>query len=174
MKPSENSGEGYTGAELAAWLQRVVGILHATGLAHALGGGCAVLLYGRRARTRDVDFFVVASPDAWQALPDTLAPTGLLVERKAAWHYRLWDAPKYADLILAEVPAQVEAVQAAVLRNLAGVDVRVMPPEHLVALKVLAGRPRDRRDVGEIVDEVPDLDPATIARLLAPFEVPWP
>ena len=98
---------------MAAWLQRVVGILADTGLAHALGGGGAVMLYGRRSRTRDIDFFVVASPDAWEALPMTLAAAGLRVERKAAWHYRLWDEPKYADLILAEVPVQVEAVTAA-------------------------------------------------------------
>lgn len=165
---------GFTKDDLAEWLARIMGFLRAAGPSFALVGGASVLLYGRRARTRDVDVLVVTTDEVWADLDQLALAHGLRPERKGPWHWRLWSEPMYADLLRAEVPLQVEAVLAAKLHDFAGIAVPVAPPEHVVALKVVAGRPGDLRDVGEIAERVPDLDRQEVRRLLAPFDLDWP
>ena len=165
---------GYSAVELASWLPDVIRVLNETGTPFALAGGGAVLVYGRRPRTRDLDFFVDVDAPAWQALATAFRAHGFRVESKSSWQQRVWAAPYYADILLAEVDLQREAVHAARPHALAGVETRVVPPEHLIALKVVAGRPRDQLDVEDLRLNVPDLDHGKIAELLAPFDLAWP
>ncbi len=131
------------------------------------------MLYGRRARTRAIDFIVLArGPDvAQRALAEDL-----IVEEKSEWHLRVWSADRahYADLVDANDPLLEEGVRRARVAQLAGVDVPVVPAEVLVALKVIAGRPRDLRDIEDIYEHTANLDRDAIERLLAPFGLDAP
>jgi len=164
-----SSASGYTGLELAEWLEEITFVLREASIPFALIGGASVMLYGQRSRTRDVDFLVELQENGWLELDLRLTAAGLRVEPKGPWHQRVWRDRMYADLILAEVPLQTEAIVCARVHVLAGVQLPVAPPEYIVALKCLAGRPQDLRDVAEIREGVTDLDEALVARLLAPF-----
>ena len=141
---------------------------------YALMGGGAVMLHGRRARTRDVDFIVALDEPQFDALLARAVERGLQAERKSSWHMRVRrDGAVYADVVLADAPILVDAVQSAVPRSFCGTMVPVISAEHLIALKVLAGRPRDLRDVADIVETQPALNVAKVQRLLADFDVEW-
>ena len=165
---------GCDAAELAPWLAEAEARLAQAGCAHVLIGGAVVQLYGLRARTRDVDFLVKASPDEFDRLPERLSDPVLRIQRKAPWHLRMWRGEQYADLILAEMEVQQGIVDAAQHRTVAGRSMPVARPEDMIVLKMLAGRPQDRRDVAEIQEHIPNLDHATIAQKLAEFGIAWP
>lgn len=168
-----NSGSGYTADELATWVLKIRALLDECGEPYALMGGAAVMLYGRRARTRDIDFVVLGSH---AGLADRALAQGLIVERKSEWHLRLWSADRahYADIVAADAPLLEDGVRRASVVPIAGVDVPVVPLEVLVALKVIAGRPRDLRDVADILESRPEADREEIGRLLAPFGLALP
>lgn len=165
-----SSTSGYTGPELAEWLEEMTFLLREASIPFALIGGASVMLYGQRSRTRDIDFLVQLQENSWPVLDQRLTDAGLRVEAKGPWHHRVWRDRMYADLILAEVPVQTEAIAQARMLLLAGIELPVAPPEFIVALKRLAGRPQDLRDIAEIREGITDLDEALVARLLAPFQ----
>lgn len=168
-----SSGTGYTAGELSTWIARVCAILDKRGEPFALMGGAAVMLFGRRARTRDIDFIALGSRDS---LLKSAADDGLVVEVKSEWHVRLWSADRahYADVVDANAPLLEEGVRRARRMTLANVDVPVVPPEVLVALKMVAGRPRDLRDVEDILENTETVDRVEVDRLLAPYELSLP
>ena len=169
------SGSGYSAAELAPWAVEVHELLSGAGVAHVLIGGAVVQLYAKRARTRDVDYLVRVGPERVASLRERLTEAGLRVETKAPWHLRAWKSDiLYADLVVAEVPVQDEIIDKAVLHDVAGSQIPLATPEHLIVLKVIAGRPRDLRDVEDVRESVAQLDDAEIARMLAEFDLAWP
>ncbi len=160
---------GYSRDELADILLAVAALLQDTAPPYALIGGAAVMAYGERARTRDVDFLVDFQGDQQALVIARAEAAGMRVERKAPWHLRLWRGEQYADLVTAEVDVQRSAVRCAQEADLRVGRVRLVDVEHLVALKVLAGRPRDRQDVENIVEMNPGLDRVQVRRLLEPW-----
>ena len=68
---------------------------------------------------------------------------------------------------------QRRIVARAQLREVAGRRIPVATPEDMIVLKVLAGRPRDRRDVADILENVADLDHEGIRTALAEFGLVW-
>lgn len=165
--------EGFERPELEELLIAISDLLLETVPIHALIGGVAVMYYGQRAYTRDVDFLVVYGPGDKDRLIADAERRGWRVERKGDWHLRVHCLGKFADLVDAEVELQVQAARLAhVVPTDAGI-VRIAPLEHLVALKVLAGRPRDRADVVVLYDEHPELDVARVNELLMPFDEVW-
>lgn len=164
---------GYTVVELRQLLAEVQALLTNAGLRHALIGGVAVSCHGQRARTRDIDILVAGSPESLDLLATLATTVGWRPERIGAWHLRLWRERQYADLVLAEVELQAETIDHAEILDVAGVRVPVATPEYLSALKLVARRPRDLRDVAEISENIPDLDVARVNRLLEPFGLRW-
>ena len=164
---------GYSVVELRELLGRLEALLTQAGLAHALIGGVAVSCHGQRARTRDIDVLVAGTSESLDQLRTLAQAQGWRPERIGAWHLRLWSDRQYADVLLAEVELQTETIDEATILNVAGVPIPVASPVHLSALKLLARRPRDLRDVAEINERYPDLDVARVNRLLAPFELRW-
>ena len=137
---------------------------------HSLIGGVAVIHHARRAFTRDIDFLVAFAPGQKDTLvAAAAAAAGMRVERKSDWQLRLHQSDHYADIVDAQVPLELDAVRCAVQVTTAAGGVRIATAEHIVALKVLAGRPRDRADILTILDEKPDLDVVKVNELLAPF-----
>jgi predicted nucleotidyltransferase len=159
---------GFTRDELRAFLQTMCTLLDEHAQPYALIGGAAVMHHGRRARTRDIDFVVVGDT---AALSSAASAAALIVERKSTSHLRLWtqDRAHYADILDADVPFLDAAVRAALRVELAGVSVPIVSAEVLVALKIIAGRPRDLRDVEDILENQPGLSRAHVDAILQPF-----
>jgi|GEM_PF-1855766 len=148
-------------------------LLRSTAPRHALIGGVAVMYYASRAYTQDVDFLVAYGPGEKERLAQLAQDKGWTVERKGPWHLRIHCFGTFADLVDAEVPLQIGAADDARAIETATGVVRITPVEHLVALKVLADRPRDRADIAIIADECADIDVAKVNELLAPFGESW-
>lgn len=171
--PSKNDS---TAATLAEQLLRLAPMLEASGVPYALIGGAAVMTYGLRAHTRDLDFLVAApgrDVDVLDVVAATAAASGWRVERKGSWHLRLWSERFFCDVVAGQTELERSAIVSARPRRLAGRAVRTINVEHLCALKLLAGRPRDRRDVATIFEEWGDLDVDAVNELLRPFGVVW-
>ena len=117
---------------------------------YAIGGATAVLFYAEPTRTYDIDVFVTL-PETGSIL--SLAP----VYRWAEAHGFRADAE---HLIVHGVPVQMlpahnalvdDAVRHARLHDYEGVPVRVVGPEHLVALALQAGGARRRERAWQLL-----------------------
>jgi hypothetical protein len=137
--------------------------LSAADLPHAFGGGLALAYYGEPRVTVDIDINVFASIDRWSEVESALAgvpidldldPNELAGERQA----RLpWDLNpvhlffSYDDLH-AEMPQAIRRVP------LAGTEIPIVAPEHLVIRKALLGRTKDWLDIEAILIAFRPLD----------------
>jgi hypothetical protein len=122
----------------------IVEQLHATGVIgpYAVGGAVAAAFYLEPVATLDVDVFVLFEP---APLILTLTP---IYEACAKLGY-----PAEGEAILVEgwpvqflpasQPLVIEAVRAAVTREAADLTTRVMTAEHLMAIALQTGRPKD-------------------------------
>ena len=160
---------GYTRVELEDWLIQITSLLAECVPKHALIGGVAVMHHARRAYTRDIDFLVVFAPGEKEKLIAAATSAGLVVEKKSDWQLRVHRQEHYADIVDAQVPLEVDAVHRAISVPTSAGAVQIAAVEYIVALKVLAGRPRDKADVLTILDEHPDLDVVLVNELLLPF-----
>ncbi len=114
---------------------------------YAIGGAAALMFYTEPALTYDVDLFILMASEPSELV--TLTP---LYEALQAMGYH----PQGEQVLIAGVPVQfivaynplvVEAVQQAQVHRLGEVEVRVMTPEHLVAIALQTGRPKDRERI---------------------------
>lgn len=160
---------GYTRVELEDWLMQIGTLLGDCAPVHALIGGVAVMHHARRAYTRDIDFLVVFATGQKEKLIATAESAGLRVERKSDWQLRVHRQEHYADIVDAQVPLEIGAARMAITVTTSAGAVRIAQVEYIVALKVLAGRPRDKADILTIADEHPDLDVVLVNELLEPF-----
>ena len=121
-------------------------------LEYALGGATAVLFYAEPTRTYDLDVFAILPADAMQSL----APLTDVYE----WAQRQGFALESEHVIVHGVPVQLllahnalvtEAVRTARVHDYEGVPVRVVAPEHLVALALQAGGARRRERAWQLL-----------------------
>lgn len=128
-------------------------------LDYAIGGAMAVLFYAEPTRTYDVDVFILLRPDQEKSL----APLSSIYDWAQAQGFDM----KSEHLMIHGVPVQlvpayndlvVEAVQNARLHDYEGVAVRVVDPDHLVALALQAGGARRRERAWQL------LQSGTVAR----------
>jgi len=138
----------------ATEIERVIAEVRAlakeSGIRVALVGGSAMQLLGSDRLTKDID--VIASkalPSGWAPLDElafgglqAVTPTGVPVD----WIVRDDD---YTDLY-------GEAIDVGASHD-ASLGILVVKPEYLVAMKMVAGRPKDQEDIfflltGDIVD----------------------
>jgi len=148
-------------------------MLAAAAPVHCVIGGVAVMHHAARASTADVDFLVAFEPGEKDSLVALAQAAGWRVEVKSVWQLRLHGPDTYADIVDAQVPLELQAAREAVPVDLPPVTLRVAPLPHLVALKLIADRPRDRRDVEAICELHPGLDVRRVNELIAPFRGPW-
>jgi hypothetical protein len=118
--------------------------LHADGVIgpYAIGGAVGATFYLEPIATLDVDVFVLFEP---APLILTLTP---IYEACAKLGYRAQgDAIQIegwpVQFLPAEQPLLVEAVREAGLRQSDGLQTRVMTAEHLMAIALQTGRPKD-------------------------------
>lgn len=122
-------------------------------LDYAIGGATAVLFYAEPTRTYDIDVFV-------QLPPQNASPLTSL-SSLYDWARRNDVAVEAEHLIIDGVPVQFlpafnalveDAIVAARLHDYDGVPVRVVGPEHLVALALQAGGARRRERAWQLLE----------------------
>ncbi len=120
---------------------------------YAVGGATAVLFYAEPTRTYDLGVFVTLEAVG----KDLLAPLSRVYE----WAREQGFGLQAEHLLIAGVPARllpaynplVEAALAtARVHDYAGVPVRVVDAEHLVALALRAGGPRRRERAWQLLE----------------------
>lgn len=139
---------------LADVFRELVG-LKASGLVrdYALGGATAALFYAEPARTYDVDVFVLlpSPPHAplasLEALYDWARTRGFGMD---AEHVMVHGVP--VQFLPAHNALAEDAVVTARTLDYDNVPVRVIDPEHLVALALQAGGPRRRERAWQLLE----------------------
>ncbi len=128
----------------------------------AIGGGIAVHDTGWERYTKDLDVF--ARPVSARRLVKALAARGV----KTFWitdsHAVAWlDEDNAASIAAGEAPSvrvdvlstitepEASAIRTAIEPKRLGIPLKVFRPDHLAAIKYLAGRPKDLLDFDEIV-----------------------
>lgn len=112
---------------------------------YAIGGATAVLFYAEPTRTYDVDVFALL-PSMDQSELLALAPIYRWAESRGftvdAEHLIVYGVP--VQILPAYNALVTEAIQTARVHEYQGVPVRVVDPEHLIALALQAGGARRR------------------------------
>jgi len=123
-----------------------------------LTGGLAVTAFDVARSTLDVDITIWVDPDQQSSVIDLL--TRYLPAMPANPHEFVEstrvlpltaEGPVRVEIIFGRVPAERDAVERAVLREIAGRPVRVATVEDLILMKVLSSRPKDAEDVRQLV-----------------------
>lgn len=112
---------------------------------YAIGGATAVLFYAEPTRTYDVDVFALL-PSGDQSLLVSLAPVYRWAESQGftvdAEHVLVYGVP--VQIVPAYNPLVIDAIHTARVHEYQGIQVRVVDPEHLIALALQAGGARRR------------------------------
>ncbi len=147
------------------------------GLRWYLFGAQAVAAYGVPRSTDDIDITVELRDRDLSALVAPLARAGftpLIDDVAFAMQARVYPVRHRAsgwnlDLVLAGPGIEERFLSEAVRQRMGTMEIPVIAAEHLVALKVLAGRPRDLEDVRGLV-RIADLDEDRILETLRLLE----
>lgn len=128
----------------------------------AIGGGIAVHDAGWDRFTKDLDVF--ARPVSARRLVKALAAQGVMTAWVSDSHAVAWlDEDNAAPLAAGEAPSvrvdvlstvtepEVSAIRTAIVSQRLGVSLKVFRPDHLAAIKYLAGRPKDLLDFDELI-----------------------
>lgn len=155
-------------------LRNFVRLFDSLGLDYAVMGGIAVRAHGIPRPTQDVDFTLAIERSRLPELFDAARDAGYDVPEAfaAGWVDYVAGMPlvrvgRYVeghsidvDLFLAESPFQLEVLARAKSEQIDDLTVRVVSPEDLILLKLLAHRPRDIADIGDILFVQGTLDEA--------------
>ena len=148
---------------------RLLNTLKADGVVqdYALGGATAVLFYAEPTRTYDVDVFVSLPPARNSALV-SLQPIYEWAETRGfaaeAEHVLIHGVP--VQFLAAHNALAEDAVVTARTLEYAGVPVRVIAPEHLIALALQVGGARQRERAWQLLESGP-IDRQQLRSLLA-------
>ena len=118
-------------------------------------GAQAAILYGSSRLTADADATVMIGLDALDELLDRLSKNGFkirtpefrdVIERNRVVLLRHESSGMPLDLILGGKGLEEEFCSRIVMHDMGGEQIPVISPEDLVAVKILAGRPKDMDD----------------------------
>ncbi len=159
---------------LSEAFERTAEVLAPCGASYALIGGFAVAFHGIPRPTRDIDilcaFPQVSLPgilEKFLARGFTLQPQDVIRELREDHLSRVHYRRVRVDLLDAVVPVFKRTVERAREEEIRGRRVRVASPEDLIALKIIAGRDDDLRDVrGILATQGGRLDLAEVRRSL--------
>jgi hypothetical protein len=143
-------------------------------------GAQAVVAYGRPRMTADVDVTVDLAGDSQPDLIRALTQSGFeeRIELDSAFVRRSHLLPLAhsatgvpVDVVVSQPGLQEEFLACSVPVDIGGVTVPLVSVEHLVAMKVLAGRRKDLEDVrGVLLERWESVDFAEIDRVLTVLE----
>ncbi len=156
-------------------LVEVVEICERCGISYGVMGGIAVRIHGIPRPTYDVDLTVVADQAALTSFFDAAEELGYEVSSmyRTGWRDRVADMPMVklraylteghgidVDVFLAESDFQASLMGRCKLQDFEQRQLNVVSPEDLILLKLLANRPRDLGDIGDVLFMQGQLDEA--------------
>ena len=158
--------------DLAHALLDFVAIFERLELPYVVMGGIAVRFYGIPRATYDVDFTVAVEPDRLPELYLRVREKGYTVPEpyEAGWIDHVAGMPLVkarlyiegrgidVDMFLAESPYQRQLLARRRQEHLDELPIWLVSAEDLILLKLLAGRPRDFADIGDILFTQGELD----------------
>jgi len=120
---------------------------------YAIGGAVAATFYAEPAQTYDVDVFVALNPTPGQLLL-SLEPIFDYLDRaghigRSGEHVVIFDWQ--VQFLPPDSPLVEEAISQAVEKNVENVPVRVFTVEHLAAIALKLGRPKDKLRLLDLV-----------------------
>lgn len=143
---------------LEAAVVDLAGFLDDQRIPYMVFGGIAALQWGRPRLTEDVDIKIVVARSGWPAFVDSVgARFKPMPEQPLAFLEQTRVLPVSTprgirvDLVMAELPYEVDAVGRSVEVACGGRNVRMCTAEDLVIHKIISSRPRDREDVEHII-----------------------
>ncbi|GMV40819.1 MAG: hypothetical protein AMXMBFR64_25350 [Myxococcales bacterium] len=144
------------------------------GVPFALIGGVAAILHGNTRATRDVDLSVAVEAGAVPSVLRVLEQAGFLDVQLVGSVIQAVHANRYRlDLLLADSDFERHVIEGAAERELPGGHrVPLARLEDVVAFKLLAGRPRDLRDIEELFERHRSPDRERLCAMLALLGVP--
>ena len=155
----------------------LAGWLGAARVPYAIIGGVAVALQAAPRFTKDIDLVVWTEDARWPELVDSAQPFSI-TPRMTDW---LAFAGRTRVLLLVHasgvpldiscgaLPFEQELIESAVDLDLGSVTVPVATPAHLLVMKAIANRPRDRADIETLLRVFPDVDTDTARKVVAEF-----
>lgn len=151
---------------LITTLKKACNIFSSSQIDYCLAGGLAVSMIARPRATEDVDFIILVEEDGKQAVENILSQHFEIIQSKDVMHFEnasIWrlvitDPLNRAgiviiDMIFADRSEYRNAVNNALTITLDGVNISVIAPQDLIAVKELAGRPIDLLDIEAIRQE---------------------
>jgi hypothetical protein len=156
-------------------MQKTLAILNeleAAGLVerYAIGGAMAAFFYAEAVVTEDLDAFVLFKTSGGLV---TLTPIYDFLKQRGAIEERehLWLAGTLVQLIPAYDALTEEAVRDAVEKTVGPTRTRVMQVEHLIAIALKTGRPKDHTRVALLLEEA-EVDDARLRDVLTRHQLP--
>jgi len=124
-------------------LDEAIAVLEKSGIPYVIGGGLAARAYGRRRLTKDIDVFVTPE-DAEKAL-HAFAKAGFRTERTDPdWLYKAFKRDILVDIIFRSsggIYIDQRTLERARETTIGGHKIKVLPPEDLLVMKIMAIRP---------------------------------
>lgn len=165
------------GTRLRSAFSRAVETLEGSGLSYAVVGGLAVGVHGEPRVTRDLDFVIAVASDAEaERVVRLLQGAGYFVEslfenesgRISTVRTIHRKAPGvFTDFRFHTTRVEAEIVSESSREQLAGVrSVRVAARAHLLAMKVLASRPKDLVDLQHLAEAATAGEKKQVERVL--------
>jgi hypothetical protein len=142
---------------------------------YAIGGAVGATLYVNPASTVDIDIFITIPPLGSSRLIslspvyDYLTGLGFKSEHE---HLLIHDWP--VQFLPAANTLEQEAIEKADMVQFAGLETRVMKPEHLVAIALKTGRPKDALRILQFLEKKA-INPAKLKAVLSRhgLEIKW-
>jgi predicted nucleotidyltransferase len=158
--------------ELDKAVEQIIGLFDELGLQYAIMGGIAVRVYGIPRATYDVDFTTAIPREVLPSLFQRVQSKGFTVPEQylQGWLDQVGGMPliKFrlyldgrgvdVDVFLAESEFQETILTRRKRAKLNGNAAWLVSPEDLILLKLLANRPRDIADVGDVLFMQGELD----------------
>jgi hypothetical protein len=150
--------------ELTKSIEDFIGLFESSGLEYAIMGGIAVRVYGIPRATFDIDFTSAIARERLADLFHRVQALGYIVPEPywSGWvdqvggmplvKFRLYIAGRTIDIdiFLAESQFQQTVLSRKKWTKLNGLNSWLVSPEDLILFKLLASRPRDIADVGDV------------------------
>lgn len=142
-------------------------------------GGQAVLLYGEPRLTRDIDITLGVDINSSALVIDTIHRLGLqlLTDNPEDFLRDTMILPAIdpatdirVDFVFSLLGFERAAIEHAKIVNMEGVDVRFVPLEDLLVMKIIAGRPRDIEDVVSVIRKNPNYNRSQVEKWLREFD----